>query len=133
MSVVKLQLAADRMPRTRGECIDGPRPCPWTKCRHHLGEPFGWVAGGTQRMHYASGKRRSPNTCSLDLADRGGMRWTEIGDELGLSRERVRQIARELKTTILRDCEQEVRDILEGLEALAELGRVPTWEKVLDE
>lgn len=23
-------------PRTRAECIDGPRPCPWASCRHHL-------------------------------------------------------------------------------------------------
>ncbi len=24
-------------PRTRGDCADGPRPCPWYRCRHHLG------------------------------------------------------------------------------------------------
>lgn len=23
-------------PRTRAQCQDGPRPCPWVACRHHL-------------------------------------------------------------------------------------------------
>ena len=23
-------------PITRADCIDGPRPCPWVSCRHHL-------------------------------------------------------------------------------------------------
>src|SRR5690606_3867534 len=23
-------------PRTRAECVDGPRPCPFVSCRHHL-------------------------------------------------------------------------------------------------
>lgn len=23
-------------PRTRADCMDGPRPCPWVGCRHHL-------------------------------------------------------------------------------------------------
>lgn len=23
-------------PRTRADCLDGPRPCPWVACRHHL-------------------------------------------------------------------------------------------------
>jgi hypothetical protein len=27
----------DRLrPRTRADCINGPRPCPWVGCRHHL-------------------------------------------------------------------------------------------------
>jgi len=23
-------------PRTRAECVDGPRPCPYVSCQHHL-------------------------------------------------------------------------------------------------
>ena len=23
-------------PRTRADCLKGPRPCPWIMCRHHL-------------------------------------------------------------------------------------------------
>jgi hypothetical protein len=27
-------------PRTRADCLDGPRPCPWFRCRYHLA--FDW-------------------------------------------------------------------------------------------
>jgi hypothetical protein len=33
-----------------------------------------------------------PETCALDVADRGGMTLEEVGGILNLSRERVRQI-----------------------------------------
>jgi len=69
----------DDQPRTRGDCVDGPRPCPWLSCRYHLGLPF-------------EGKRRSANTCSLDVADQGGLIQSELADELGLSKARVQQI-----------------------------------------
>ena len=23
-------------PQTRAECVDGPRPCPYVSCKHHL-------------------------------------------------------------------------------------------------
>jgi hypothetical protein len=60
-------------PRTRGDCQNGPRPCPWARCRYHLG----------------SG---APETCALDVADRDGATLEEIGALLGVTRERVRQI-----------------------------------------
>lgn len=25
-----------KVPTTRGDCVDGPRPCPWVRCRFHL-------------------------------------------------------------------------------------------------
>jgi hypothetical protein len=63
------------LPKTRGECIDGPRPCPHVRCRHHLAEgPL------------------DVDSCSLDVADRGPVNLTEIGRLLGVSRERARQI-----------------------------------------
>ena len=60
------------MPRTRGDCLAGPRPCPWTGCRYHLGP--------------------ARESCALDLAGRGGMTLDEIGALLGVTRERIRQI-----------------------------------------
>lgn len=30
------QEQAQQRPLTRAECVDGPRPCPWTSCTHHL-------------------------------------------------------------------------------------------------
>ncbi len=67
-----LRLLPAFRPRTRGDCVDGPRPCAETWCRHNL---------------------RSPEaSCSLDVAEGGPRRLREVGRLLGLSRERVRQI-----------------------------------------
>lgn len=72
--------APRRLPLLRAECEDGPRPCPHVTCRHHLVTEYGDEA--------------DPNgpTCSLDEAERGGMTLEEIGDMLGVTRERIRQI-----------------------------------------
>lgn len=71
-------------PRTRGDCEGGYRPCPWISCRYHLGEPYSEGHKGT--------RRRSGETCVLDLAAQGGMKLAAIGDELGVTRERARQL-----------------------------------------
>ena len=68
-----------RRPRTRGECADGPRPCQWINCRHHLAIESRWPS-------------RLTESCALDLADRDGLTLAEIGDALGYTRERIRQI-----------------------------------------
>lgn len=58
------------LPATRGECIDGPRPCPHVRCRYAL-------AGGL---------------CALDVADEGEHTLPELAALLGVTHERVRQI-----------------------------------------
>ena len=68
-------------PRTRGDCAGGPRPCPWTSCKWHL---------APERTR---GQRTpSAHTCSLDVADLGGQTLDHVGEHLGLTRERVRQL-----------------------------------------
>lgn len=77
-------------PRTRGECIDGPRPCPWTVCRYHLRAPEPRGRGGpAPRTPHALD---SDETCALDVADDGEHTHVEIGRLLGLQRQRVQQI-----------------------------------------
>lgn len=61
------------IPKTRGECLTGPRPCPYVTCKYHLGKV-------------------SEPTCTLDLADKGGMTLEEVGEVFGVTRERIRQI-----------------------------------------
>lgn len=74
-------------PRTRAECKDGPRPCPWVSCRYHLRID---VRGGNL-VQLRPRVRHAPS-CALDAAEAGGMSLGEIGEVLGVTRERVRQI-----------------------------------------
>ena len=79
-------------PQTRADCRDGPRPCPWASCRHHLGLDVTEAGSLVVRAAPLS------ETCSLDVADRGGLTLDEVGRVLGLTRERVRQI--EVKASV---------------------------------
>lgn len=98
-------------PRTRGECVDGPRPCPWVSCTHHLllGRLTRSRCGITPEREGAGGEvvsagrdmtdaecltwlERSGHTCALDVADDGCATLDVVGAIYGLTKERVRQI-----------------------------------------
>jgi hypothetical protein len=78
-------------PRTRGECRFGPRPCPYVSCRHHL---FVEVQRtGNLKLNFPDLQPwEIPETCSLDVAERGGCTLEEVGDLMNMTRERVRQL-----------------------------------------
>ncbi len=64
------------------------RPCPWAGCRY-------WLEPTHERLQLADGigPTVTPDeTCALDVADKGPHDLGEIGDLLGITRERVRQI-----------------------------------------
>lgn len=67
-------------PQTRADCLeDGPnsaRPCRWITCKWYLPRV---VLG-------------QPHSCALDVADQGGTTLEVVGELMGLTRERVRQI-----------------------------------------
>lgn len=88
---VALELEATELPpRTRGECEHGPRPCPWVRCRYHLGIDVS--ASGGIRIPHSGDPIALRETCALDVAARGGRTLEEVGELVGLTRERVRQI-----------------------------------------
>lgn len=110
----RAELAADvaqldaLRPRTRGECANGVRPCPWAGCRHHLLLSVGRAGS----LMYA-GPARCPSelgdTCALDVAERGDSTLEQVGQALRVTRERARQLE---------------EDALDWLFASGELGSV---------
>lgn len=101
-------------PRVRADCQEGPRPCPWATCRHHMA---GHMLAAAER-YYRHDAHRSvpqewrehleagdfavlPHTCALDLVEEQGVAGpgalfqgvpdgAAIGRALGITRELVR-------------------------------------------
>jgi hypothetical protein len=79
-------------PQTRAECVDGPRPCPYVSCQHHL---FLDVSArtGAIKLNFPDLEVWDMNeTCALDVADRGGTTLEDVGAIMNLTRERIRQV-----------------------------------------
>jgi len=79
------------LPATRGDCADGPRPCPMVRCRYHLALEVS--DAGTIRLRYPGREVwEMEHTCLLDLADQGPREIREIAQILGISEQSVGQI-----------------------------------------
>lgn len=78
-------------PRTRGDCEDGLRPCPFVGCKHHL---FLDVNGsGNLTLNFPDLEpEQLAESCSLDVADQDGETLEVVGELLNITRERVRQL-----------------------------------------
>ena len=79
-------------PKTRAECVNGFRPCPWVGCKYHLYIDVNNVLGSIKLNFPDLEPWEIPVTCSLDVAEMDGMKLEEIGDIMNITRERVRQI-----------------------------------------
>jgi hypothetical protein len=89
---VELAEIEQQRPRTRAECRNGPRPCPWVGCRHHLYLEVNPETGTIKLVHPDKDPTELENTCSLDVAEHGGLTLERVGEVLNLTRERMRQI-----------------------------------------
>ena len=79
-------------PKTRGECKEGMRPCPYVSCKHHLYLDVNPETGSIKLNVPDLEVSEMAETCSLDVADRGGITLEEVGAILNLTRERIRQV-----------------------------------------
>lgn len=91
----------DKRPKMRSECKGGLRPCPWVTCRHHMIWYYVYEKGKGEAGKNLSKKSDDKiaelaislsETCTLDVTDRGEVTLEVIGDLLGITRERVRQL-----------------------------------------
>jgi hypothetical protein len=78
-------------PLTRADCQAAARPCPWVSCVHHLYLDVNPVSGAIKLNFPHLEPHEMAETCSLDVADRGGITLEEVGAILNLTRERIRQ------------------------------------------
>jgi len=79
-------------PRTRAECVDGPRPCPYVSCKHHLYIDVSPRTGAIKLNFPDIEVWDMGESCALDVADRGGTTLEDVGAIMNLTRERIRQV-----------------------------------------
>lgn len=85
------EMLADR-PKTRGECRDAPRPCPWVSCRHHLYLDVNPKTGSIRIVFPDREPWEIEHSCALDAAEQGGRTLEDVGLMTNVTRERARQI-----------------------------------------
>jgi hypothetical protein len=79
-------------PRTRAQCADGPRPCPFVSCKHHLFVDVSAKTGAIKLNFPDLDVWEMNESCALDVADRGGTTLEDVGAIMNLTRERIRQV-----------------------------------------
>jgi hypothetical protein len=79
-------------PNTREECVDGPRPCPYVSCKHHLFIDVSPRTGAIKLNFPDLEVWELGESCALDVADRGGTTLEDVGAIMNLTRERIRQV-----------------------------------------
>lgn len=79
-------------PATRAECAEGPRPCPFISCKHHLYIDVSPRTGAIKLNFPDLEVWEMGESCALDVADRGGTTLEDVGAIMNLTRERIRQV-----------------------------------------
>ena len=79
-------------PKTRAECREEARPCPWVACKFHLYLDVNPETGSIKINFPDLEPEDMKDTCSLDVAERGGITLEEVGEIMNLTRERIRQV-----------------------------------------
>ncbi len=79
-------------PRTRGDCANGPRPCPWVACKYHLYLDVSTRTGSIKLNFPDLEPWELQDSCVLDVADKGPVTLEDVGRIMNLTRERIRQL-----------------------------------------
>jgi len=79
-------------PKNREDCRVSDRPCPFVSCKYHLYLDVNPHTGSIKLNFPDLAVWELTETCSLDVADRGGITLEEVGELLNLTRERIRQV-----------------------------------------
>ncbi len=113
----------EQRPTDRRQCRDGPRPCPWVGCGHHLYLDV-LPSGAVRVPHPEIPVWEMTETCVLDIADRGEpLLLEQVAEMLAMTSERVRQVeARALSILREQDDSIDAETIAESSEMQVEHG-----------
>lgn len=84
--------STDGRPRTRGDCADVPRPCPFIGCKYN--NYANLTPSGALKPTWPNLEPWEVNpelSCALDVADRGGAGMKTVATATNLTEERIRQ------------------------------------------
>ncbi len=109
-------------PRSRAECADGPRPCMFISCKHHLYLDVNPSTGSIKLNFPDKEVWEIEATCALDVADRGGITLEEVGSIMNLTRERIRQVETRGLLKLRAIAEDEPRAVVGGVGAPGDAG-----------
>ena len=87
-----LQAVEAQRPRTRADCVNGPRPCLFVSCKHNLYLDVNPETGSIKLNFPDKEIWELEHTCALDVAEKGGITLEEVGQIMNLTRERIRQV-----------------------------------------
>jgi hypothetical protein len=87
-----LQQIESNRPKTRADCVNGPRPCMFVSCKHNLYLDVNPETGSIKLNIPDKEISELEHTCALDVAEKGGITLEEVGEIMNLTRERIRQV-----------------------------------------
>lgn len=79
-------------PKTRDECHDGIRPCPFVSCKYNLYLDVDPRNGSIRYNASGEPDEVTGDSCALDVAERNDTTLESVGAMFGLTRERIRQV-----------------------------------------
>jgi hypothetical protein len=79
-------------PGTRVECLNGPRPCPFVSCKHHLYLDVSPTTGTIKLNFPELEVWELTESCALDVAEQGAQPVERTSSLMNVTRERIRQI-----------------------------------------
>ena len=79
-------------PTNRKQCSGNERPCPWVRCKSHLVFDAFPNPKRTTDDEVVDKLCLMSETCILDVVENGEKTLEEVGQILGITRERVRQV-----------------------------------------
>lgn len=83
-----------KKPKTRGDCVNVQRPCPWVSCKYHLAtnvKPNGTL----EYVYHSVSITDITESCALDVAEQGGLSSYDVGKYLNLSGQQIKNIEKE--------------------------------------